>query len=352
MPLSEGAQFAGFTIVRQLGAGGTGEVYLASHPRLPRQEALKILPSDVSADPEYRQRFYREAELASSLWHPHIVSVHDRGESEGQLWISMDYVEGADAGQLLRRRPSGNGLGRADTLEIVAAVADALDYAHEKGLLHRDVKPANILLTAPRNSVRRVLLADFGIARQVDDISGLTATNMTVGTVSYAAPEQLMDGAVDGRADQYSLAATAYHLLTGAPPFQHSNPAVVISHHLNAAPPSMAQAHPELGDLDAVLARALAKDPADRYARSADFAAALASPLATAPSVATRSPKGSAISPDDATMAATLAAEPTQAAPATPRTAGSVHEWAEIAVRRPFRPGRSTVLVADRGCGQ
>ena len=158
---------------------------------------------------------------------------------------------------------------------IVTAVADALDYAHQRGLLHRDVKPANILLTEPEDGKRRILLADFGIARPLADISGLTATNFTVGTLAYAAPEQLMGADIDGRADQYALAATAFHLLTGSPPFQHSNPVAVISQHLNATPPKLSDRRPELAHLDQVLSKALAKDPADRFDRCREFAAKL-----------------------------------------------------------------------------
>jgi serine/threonine-protein kinase len=282
MPLADGATFAGYTIVRMLGSGGMGEVYLAQHPRLPRRDALKVLPSSVSADDEYRQRFNREADIAATLWHPHIVGVHDRGEFHGQIWISMDYVEGTDAGRLLRERYP-NGMPKAEVADIVTAVADALDYAHQRDLLHRDVKPANILLAYPESGEQRILLADFGIARWVNDIRGLTATNMTVGTVSYAAPEQLMGGRLDGRSDQYALAATAFHLLTGAPPFQNSNPAVVISQHLSASPPAIAASHPELSALDPVLAKALSKDPKDRFERCADFARALAHGLDAAP---------------------------------------------------------------------
>ncbi len=274
MPLDEGSTFAGYTIVRRLGSGGMGEVYLVKHPRLPRQDALKVLRPEVSADGEYRERFNREADIASALWHPHIVGVHDRGESEGQLWIDMDYVDGTDAGRLLAEQYR-DGMPGAQVTDIVAAVADALDYAHQRLLLHRDVKPANILLANPGTSESRILLADFGIARWVDDPSGLTATNMTVGTVSYAAPEQLMGDDLDGRADQYALAASAFHLLTGAPPFQHSNPAVVISQHLSGAPPAIGDRRPELASLDPVFAKALAKDPRDRYERCADFARAL-----------------------------------------------------------------------------
>ncbi len=275
MPLADGATFAGYTIVRLLGSGGMGEVYLAQHPRLPRRDALKVLPTSVSADAEYRARFNREADIAATLWHPHIVGVHDRGDFEGQIWISMDYVEGTDAAQLLRERHP-NGMPEAEVAQIVRAVADALDYAHTRNLLHRDVKPANILLSHPESGDQRILLADFGIARWANDISGLTATNMTVGTVSYAAPEQLMGERLDGRADQYALAASAFHLLTGSPPFSNSNPAVVISQHLSASPPAIGQRRPELSALDPVLAKALSKDPKDRFERCADFANALA----------------------------------------------------------------------------
>ncbi len=274
MPLASGATFADYTILRLLGSGGMGEVYLAQHPRLPRRDALKILPTEVSADGEFRERFNREADLAATLWHPHIVGVHDRGEFEGQLWISMDYVEGTDAGQLMRNQyPAGMPV--PDVCAIVSAIGGALDYAHQRGLLHRDVKPANILLAEPDDGERRILLADFGIARQLADVSGLTATNLTVGTVAYAAPEQLMGADIDGRADQYALAATAFHLLTGAPPYQHSNPVAVISQHLNAALPKVSERRPELAHLDPVLSTALAKDPADRFARCREFAKAL-----------------------------------------------------------------------------
>ncbi|MBS9533558.1 serine/threonine protein kinase [Mycobacterium sp. M1] len=265
MPLPTGATFAGYTIVDALGAGGMGEVYLAQHPRLPRRDALKVLAADVSADPEYRARFIREANLAATLFHPNIVGVHDRGEDRGRLWIAMDYVAGSDAARLLGDRFRG-GLPVADVVEMVTAVAQALDYAHRHRLLHRDVKPANILLTD--ESARRILLADFGIARRLDAISGLTATNMTPGTIAYAAPEQLAGAPLDGRADQYALAATAFHLLAGRT-------------RLSAAPPLLAATHPDLAALDPVLARALAEDPAERFDCCADFADALAKATAS-----------------------------------------------------------------------
>jgi serine/threonine-protein kinase len=275
MRLTTGQTFAGYTIVRLLGAGGMGEVYLAQHPRLPRRDALKLLPHDWSADADYRARFSREADLASTLWHPHIVGVHDRGEEDGQLWISMDFVDGLDAARLLADRyPTGMPV--EDVARIITAVASALDYAHKQGLLHRDIKPANIMMThLDDDGEQRILLTDFGIARNVNDISGLTRTNMTVGTVAYCAPEQLLGEDIDGRADQYSLAATAFHLLTGSYLFPRSNPAVVISRHLNNQPPALADKRPELAKLDAILSKGLAKRPQDRFNRCSDFARAL-----------------------------------------------------------------------------
>jgi serine/threonine protein kinase, bacterial len=274
MSVPVGTTIAGYTILRLVGAGGMAEVYLAQHPRLPRRDALKVLSEAITADSGFRERFQREADLAGALWHPNIVAVHDRGEFEGHLWIAMDYVDGTDVAQLAKRRyPTGMPV--SDVCDIVAAVAAALDYAHSRGLLHRDVKPANILVTEPEDAKRRILLADFGIARPLVDISGLTVTNFTVGTLIYAAPEQLMGADIDGRADQYALAATTFHLLTGAPPYEHSNPVAVISRHLTAPLPKLSDRRPELADLDEVLSRALAKDPADRFEYCSDFAAAL-----------------------------------------------------------------------------
>jgi len=224
MPLADGQVVAGYTILRTLGAGGMGEVYLVQHPRLPRYDALKVLGSAVSRDDEYRQRFNLEADMVSTLTHPHIVTIYDRGEFDDKLWIAMEFVDGTDASHLLADRYP-YGMPPDEVVRIITAVAEALDYAHGKGLLHRDVKPANILLGFPDSGDDRVMLADFGIARWIGQASGLTGTNMTVGTVAYAAPEQLKGDNMDGHADQYALAATAYHLLTGSQLFPNSNPA-------------------------------------------------------------------------------------------------------------------------------
>lgn len=281
MTLGAGEAFAGYTIVRQIGSGGMGEVYLAQHPRLPRQEALKVLNPQISDDETFRQRFIREADSIASLQHPNIVTVHDRGDNDGTLWIATQFVDGTDASRLTRDHyPNGMPVGEA--CEIATAVAGALDYAHDRGLLHRDVKPANILLSQPdRDGARLCYLADFGIARPLDDQAGLTATNFTLGTFAYAAPEQLVGKTIDGRADQYALAATMFHLLTGRPVFPDSNQIAVISQHLSEPPPAPSTIRPELAPLDPAFARALSKIPQDRFPRCRDFAQALAAAART-----------------------------------------------------------------------
>ena len=341
MPLRIGETFAGYRILRLLGSGGMGEVYLVQHPRLPRQDALKVLRPDVSSDTSFRERFIREADLAAGLRHPHIVGIHDRGEHDGQLWIAMDYIDGTDAAQLMQQRyPAGMPAELA--IPIITAVASALDYAHKKGLLHRDVKPANIIVADLDTDDRSVFLADFGIARPLDDISGITTTNMTVGTVAYAAPEQLMGEEMDGRADQYALAATAYHLLTGLQLFPHSNPAVVISRHLNTTPPTLGDSRPDCAGLDDVLQIALAKDPADRFPSCSAFAQALADE-SPGPGAASASATTQA-APQPRKLRAHLRATPATEPPAT----GSRRAWVSWAAS-PRSFVRPSATVAS-GC--
>jgi serine/threonine protein kinase, bacterial len=274
MPLVSGATAADFHVVRLLGRGQIGELYLVEHPRLPRQYALKILSADVSTDPEYRFRFSQESARAAALWHPNLVSLYDRGEFEDRLWLSMDYVDGTDAAQLLTDTYP-DGMPADMVIEIVSAIADALDYAHEQGLVHGYVNPSNILLTNSESARRRILLTGFGISRRADEINSLTRANLGIGTVSYAAPEQLINDSIDGRADQYALAGTAFHLLTGSPPFQHMNPTVVISKSLNEPPPRPSDVKPELVYFEAPFARALMKAPNERFEQCRDFAKAL-----------------------------------------------------------------------------
>lgn len=266
MALNVDETFSVFRIVRPLGPDGAGEVYVAQHPRRRGTEVLRVLPRDWSDEPGYRERFHREADVAAALWHPSIARVRGRGEHDGQFWISRDFVDGTDlAGLLDQRYPDG--LPREQVFRIVIAVAGALDYAHKHGSLHRDVGPANVIVTdADGDAEPRAVLVDLGVAR-----NGEAADNP-----GYAAPEQLMGEDVDGRADQYALACTAYHLLTGTQLFGHPNPAVVVSRHVNSKPTALADMRPELADLDPVLAKALAKNPADRFVSCGTFAHALA----------------------------------------------------------------------------
>jgi len=274
MPLVSGTTAAGFNIVRLLGSGESIELYLAEHPRLPRHQLLYLIPADVSADLDYRERFTQESDLAATLSHPHIVGLTDRGEFEGQLWVSMDYFDGDDAAQLLGDSYP-DGMPPKMVIGIVSAIAEALDYAHDHGVLHRYVNPSNILVGTSASGRRRIALAGFGVARRLGVTNTLTRSKVVIGTASFAAPEQLMDDAVDGRADQYALAGTAFHLLTGSPPFAHFNPAVVISKHLNDRPPRPSDVRPDLTDFDAIFERALSKDPVDRFRRCRGFAKAL-----------------------------------------------------------------------------
>lgn len=291
--LPAGAVFAGFRIERVLGSGGMGSVYAARHPRLPRLVALKLLHSSFAADPLFRGRFEREAELAGRLDHPNIVAIHDRGSADGQLWIAMQYVAGTDADTAVRAGP----LPVERALHIARCTADALDHAHAAGLLHRDVKPANILLReqSPGVSAQQVLLTDFGIAKAVDEGTALTQTGSLVATLRYAAPEQLDGRPLGPRSDQYSLACTLFHLLTGQPPYTATSAGALIGAHLMHPVPRITASRPDLPPaMDVVFARALAKDPAHRFASCAELVAVASTALSTGvgPTVPVTYPSG------------------------------------------------------------
>ncbi|MEV6322702.1 serine/threonine-protein kinase [Nocardia sp. NPDC051787] len=268
--LHTGEVFAGYTIERLLGRGGMGSVYLARHPRLPRLTAMKLLNPELFHDKEIRARFEREADLVARLDHPNIVTVFDRGVEGERLWICMRYIDGTDAAAVEART-----LPPHRAVQIIAETAKALDFAHSRGVLHRDVKPANILLERADGGPERVYLTDFGIARFRDDTGRLTQTGTFTATLAYAAPEQLSGAVLDHRADQYSLACTLFRLLTGTLPFDATNPVAVIQGHLSAPPPPVSGLRPGLPvALDAVLAKAMAKYPADRFDSCTEFAAA------------------------------------------------------------------------------
>lgn len=267
--LPPGTLISGYEVERVLGRGGMGTVYLAANPNLQRPEALKILSAQASRDPAFRARFMREASMAASLDHPNIVTVHNRGETpDGDLWIAMQYVQGSDA-----HSESMNGrMSLTRAVHIISEVAKALDYLHARGLVHRDVKPANILLS---DGDRRIMLGDFGVTRALDDANTVTSAGNVTATIGYAAPEVLSGAAIDGRADVYALGCTLFRMLTGQPPFGsgRSLPAI-INAHLSAPPPRISQFASVPESMDALIAKAMAKNPTDRYQSAGEFALA------------------------------------------------------------------------------
>ncbi|GAB4584267.1 serine/threonine-protein kinase [Nocardia sp. IFM 10818] len=269
--LNSGDVFAGFTIERLLGQGGMGSVYLARHPRLGKLTALKLLNRELFADREIRARFEREADLVAQLDHPNIVEVYDRGTEHDQLWISMQFVDGVDAASV---NPVILPPERA--VQIIEGVAAALDYAHSRGVLHRDVKPANIILArAVAGHGERVFLSDFGIARLREDSTHLTQTGMFTATLAYASPEQMTGAHLDHTTDQYSLACALYWLLIGIGPYDSPHPAELIRGHLQLLPPPVSLRRPGLTPaMDAVLTKAMAKRPTDRFPSCTAFAKA------------------------------------------------------------------------------
>ncbi|GAB4586612.1 serine/threonine-protein kinase [Nocardia sp. IFM 10818] len=278
--LLPGTLFAGFHIERLLGRGGMGAVYLARHPRLPRYVALKVLPDSLGADPEYRSRFGREAELAAQLDHPNVVAVWDRGIEGGCLWIAMEFVDGPDAAALLRRTPGG--LPPDVALDIVVQVAGGLDEAHRAGMLHRDVKPANFLIESQPGRPDRVYVSDFGIARTVAHQTTLTRPGTVVATLAYAAPEQIEARPLDHRVDVYALGCALYELLTGLKPFPRRTDVEVLVAHLQDPPPRASAADPRLpAAIDDVIAQAMSKEPADRFDSCGALARAALAAFAT-----------------------------------------------------------------------
>ncbi|MGB3707966.1 serine/threonine-protein kinase [Gordonia sp. (in: high G+C Gram-positive bacteria)] len=271
-------EIAGYQVLGPLGEGGMGQVFLVEHPRLPRRDALKLLDAGVSRNEDFKNRFHREADVLAQLSHPNIVTLHDRGEYDGRLWITMEYVDGTDGGRLLE---SAGPLPVDLAVQLVAGAGSALDYAWRKQqITHRDVKPANILVALDdaddEMTVESVKLADFGIAKAAGEATSLTSTGITVGTMAYISPEAIEGHVLDNRSDIYSLGCTAFHLITGQAPFAGRTMASLMSAHLNHPAPAVTEINPELPSaLNPVFAKVLAKNPDDRFQTCAEFVAAL-----------------------------------------------------------------------------
>ncbi len=261
-----GTELAGYRLESVVGRGGMGVVYLAQDLRLDRRVALKLISPELAADPRFRERFLREARLAASFDHSHVVPVHAAGETGGELWIAMRFVEGEDLATLLGREGP---LEPVRALELCSQVGEALDAAHERGLVHRDVKPANVLVTE-EGGREHCYLTDFGLARDADVDPG--APTHLSGTVDYTAPEQIAHEPADGRADVYSLGCVLYECLTGEPPFTRPRAMATLFAHASEEPPSLHEARPELPRaIDGVIAKALAKEPDERYRSCAEL---------------------------------------------------------------------------------
>jgi tRNA A-37 threonylcarbamoyl transferase component Bud32 len=255
---------AGYRIESVIGRGGMGVVYLAEHLRLKRKVALKVLVPELAEDERFRARFVHESELAASLEHPNVVPIYDAGESGRDLYIAMRYVAGTDLRSLIKAESP---LEPARALSVVAQVASALDAAHERGLIHRDVKSANVLIEAGKGSLgEHAYLTDFGLTKRPESVSGLTKTGQFLGSVEYAAPEQFEGKPLTPQTDVYSLGCVLYECLTGDVPFPREHEAAVMHAHLRESPPRPTDKRPDLPHgIDAVEARAMAKRPADRY---------------------------------------------------------------------------------------
>jgi DNA-binding beta-propeller fold protein YncE len=269
-----GSEFLGYRIEELIGQGGMGVVYRAFDLRLKRTVALKLIAPEMALDDRFRERFSRESELAMTLEHPNVVPIHDAGDVDDRLYLAMRYVEGTDLRSLLR---AGGALDHARALAICRQIAAALDAAHARGLVHRDVKPANVLLDESEHAY----LADFGLTRRLEEHGVRAGESRSLGTPSYLAPEQIEGEAVDGRADVYSLGCLFYECLTGYPPFPRDSRLAVAWAHLEEEPPSASEHKPGLPEaIDAVIRKAMAKEPEHRYPTCAGLIAAAAEALA------------------------------------------------------------------------
>lgn len=270
-----GRQIADYLVEGEIGRGGMAVVYRAKDLRLDRTVALKLLAPELARNDTFRKRFTHESRVAAAIDHPHIVPVFEAGETEGILYIAMRYVAGQDLRALIDRQGP---LPLGTAVRIAAQVASALDAAHDHDLVHRDVKPGNILVAAGTDSdhPEHVYLTDFGLTKKSLSLTGFTSVGQFVGTLDYVAPEQISGRPVDGRCDVYSLACVVHETMAGAPPFQRDDDMALLWAHQFDPPPALTGLRPDLpAAIDGVLAKALSKSPDDRYDSCLQFVAAL-----------------------------------------------------------------------------
>jgi serine/threonine protein kinase len=262
--LAAGSEFGGFRIERALGHGGMGIVYLARELRLDRLVALKVIRPELAGEESFRARFRSETLTAASVEHPRVVTVFGAGERDGLLYVAMRYVPGRDLGRLIA---ADGPLAAEDAAELIAQVADGVDAVHAAGLVHRDVKPANVIVEgSPADDGSAAFLTDFGLAKAMASTAGLTATGEVIGSVDYMAPEQIEGQRVDARTDVYALGCVLFHAVSGKVPFPERESSAKMWAHLNEPPPAAAGRV-----LDPVIRRAMAKDPARRFPSAGDL---------------------------------------------------------------------------------
>jgi serine/threonine protein kinase len=301
-----GTELAGYRIDSVLGRGGMGVVYVARHLRLDRTVALKVLSADLAGDRTFRDRFVRESRLAASLEHPNIVPIYDAGEAEETLYLAMRLVQGTDLKRLIDQEGR---LDPARTLRLLRQVAEALDSAHRAGLVHRDVKPGNVLIGSVGTPGEHAYLSDFGLTKRLSSDSGLTGTGQFVGTLDYAAPEQFAGKPLDARTDVYSLGCVLCECLTGQVPFPREQDVALMYAHLNASPPRVTEQRPELSRaIDEVVAKAMAKHPEGRYRRTGELAEGAAQALRVEGAGPTPKTRSLVLSPRRSPLVAAVAA--------------------------------------------
>src|SRR3954465_1217801 len=261
--LAPDSDFGAWRIERLIARGGMGVVYLATDQRLNRPVAIKLIADDRATESSFRERFEREAQLTAAIDHPNVIPVYAAGEHDGQLYLATRFVDGTDLHDLLRR---DGPLVPERAADVAEQVGEALDAAHAAGLVHRDVKPANVLLSG-----RHAYLSDFGLTRSVEAEAALTDTDERLGTVDFMSPEQLRGGRIDARTDVSALGCLLFTALTGSPPFHRATAAATITAHLESPPPLPSDHGGVPDEFDAVLARALAKQPEQRYPSAGDL---------------------------------------------------------------------------------
>ncbi|HEY2716343.1 MAG TPA: serine/threonine-protein kinase [Solirubrobacterales bacterium] len=347
--LAEGDEFAGYRIERRLGRGGMGILYLALEPGLERRVALKLIAPEAAEEEVFARRFAEESRIAASIEHPNVVPIYAAGEQDGLAWIAMRYVAGSDLGRRIAR---DGRLEPAHAVALIAQVGNGLDAIHAAGLVHRDVKPANVLLSGEEGA-EHAYITDFGVARNLATRSGLTQTGRFVGTIDYVAPEQIAGGEIDARVDVYALGCLLYKLLTGQVPFPREGEAARLYAHLNDPPPNPSLFAPVVPmALDDVVVRAMSKEPGDRYPSAGDLGraaeAALRGGAVTVPERAVATGAAATVETPTPTPSPPPAAEPETAPTAPPSPTGPIRRDAERGPnrRRLYLGGAVLALIA------